>query len=568
VEQLEALARQHPASIAVRTKLRDLYGDMGNMPKAVAHMIVLADLYEGQGRRDEAEQLLQAAQGMDPGNAELQARLAPPAPAEESAILQDLIPEDGGTATTDTILLEPEAPAASSGDELFNFGQSAPFEEIMETPPAPEPAPQARPREAAARPAAPSRPAEAAPPPRQSAPEPVMQAEPEAPPAPPVEEIDLNEIWAEAEFYYQQGLFDEARKHYEKILQFDADNARVLARISEINREQEHADEFSKLADAVDELEGLDAAFGGTPPPLPAHAAQEDSTSSSDEDAVRSLMQEIAQLKQKPAPPKPAAPLQPSRSAPLTPQPAEEDDFFDLGAELNEESAAPSPFRAAATSSSSDDFFDLASELRDELSTVSVPAASSSSPEEQSLDEIFDDFKKGVEQQAIKEDADTHYNLGVAYKEMGLLDDAISEFVMTPEDEPKYVQSRYMLGLCYMEQGDYENSIIELKNALDCADQFGVSAEDHMGMCYDLGLAYQGTGDARNALLEFQKVYTVDPRFRDVAGKILALQKGGISQQQLKTDIEREISSKFLAEGERIQREEKTRKNERVPRPW
>ena len=94
-----------------------------------------------------------------------------------------------------------------------------------------------------------------------------MHAEPEPLPAPPVEEIDLNEIWAEAEFYYQQGLFDEARKHYEKVIQFDADNARALARMAEIDREQEHAEEFSKLAEAVDELEGLDAAFGVSPPP-------------------------------------------------------------------------------------------------------------------------------------------------------------------------------------------------------------------------------------------------------------------------------------------------------------
>ena len=108
-----------------------------------------------------------------------------------------------------------------------------------------------------------------------------------------------------------------------------------------------------------------------------------------------------------------------------------------------------------------------------------------------------------------------------------------------------------MLGLCYLEQGDYENAIIEMKNAMQCGEEFGVSAEDHMSMCYDLGLAYQGTGDTRSAVAEFQKVYAIDPRYRDVAHKISRCrQGGGISQQQLKSDIEREISSKFLAEGE------------------
>ncbi|OGW41261.1 MAG: hypothetical protein A2010_05430 [Nitrospirae bacterium GWD2_57_9] len=151
---------------------------------------------------------------------------------------------------------------------------------------------------------------------------------------------------------------------------------------------------------------------------------------------------------------------------------------------------------------------------------------------------------------------------------MGLLDDAIGEFVMTPEDEPKYVQSRYMLGLCYMEKGDYDNAIREIQNAMTCAEEFGVSAEDHQGMCYDLGLAYQGSGDAAGALQEFMKVYAANPGFRDVSVKVKGLQQGGggFSMDQLKQDIEQEISSKFLQEGERIQREEKTKKDEKVRR--
>jgi len=238
-----------------------------------------------------------------------------------------------------------------------------------------------------------------------------------------------------------------------------------------------------------------------------------------------------------------------------------EEEFFDLGEELQSET------RAAGTqeSESSDDFFDLAAELRDELSSVTVPARSAVPAEEQSLDDIFEEFKKGVEQQAVKEDADTHYNLGVAYKEMGLLDDAISEFIMTPEDESKFIQSRYMLGLCYMEKGEYRNAIGEIQNALDYADAMGAEGLSAMEMRYDLGLAYQGSGENENALNEFQAVFSEDPTYRDVTLKIKELKKGSsISIDRLKDDIEKEISSKFLVEGERIQREEKTRRNERI----
>lgn len=239
-----------------------------------------------------------------------------------------------------------------------------------------------------------------------------------------------------------------------------------------------------------------------------------------------------------------------------------EEDFFDLGAALQAESRSGT----AEQSKEPDDFFDLAAELRDELSSVTVPSRSASVPaEEQSLDDIFEEFKKGVEQQAVKEDADTHYNLGVAYKEMGLLDDAIAEFIMTPEDEPRFIQSRYMLGLCYMEKGEYRNAIGEIQNALDYSESLGIDNLNTIEMHYDLGLACQGAGNHDHALREFKTVYDTNPRYRDVAAKIKELQQGDfVSFDQLKDDIEKEISSRFFEEGERIEREEKTRKNEKV----
>jgi tetratricopeptide (TPR) repeat protein len=389
---------------------------------------------------------------------------------------------------------------------------------------------------------------------------------------------DTGEIWAEAEFYFQQGLFDEAKKHYARIVQLNPGERRAIERLAELSREEEQSLEFSKLADAVEELESAaDTEAEGQELPL----------SISDEDAVRSLMQEISQLnkQEKPAtPPNPPTgeePLSPRQfkqsadkkaGAPVTPAAvdagaverpsAPDEDFFDLGEELARESKRGP---ALASEQASEDFFDLAAELRDELSAVAVPERAAGSSEEQSLDEIFEDFKRGVEQQSVKEDVDTHYNLGVAYKEMGLLDDAITEFILTHKEEPKFIQSRYMLGLCYMEKGEYQNATVEIQNALHFAESLREGGQDTLGMHYDLGLAYQGAGNLNNAISEFQIVHALDPGYRDTSTKLKELQQGDfISLDQLKDDIEREISSKFLKEGERIEREERNRKNEKV----
>jgi len=253
-------------------------------------------------------------------------------------------------------------------------------------------------------------------------------------------------------------------------------------------------------------------------------------------------------------PPPGPAPVQPAASA--------DEEYFDLGEEL---SKMATPAAAPKQAPPSDDFFDLAAELRDELSTVSVSSQPAAAAEDQTLDDIFEDFKKGVEAQEEKHDVDTHYNLGVSYKEMGLLDDAIAEFILTPEGETKFVQSRYLLGLCYMEQGDYQSAITEIHNALNYSMTYSGSSEERTDMHYDLGLAYQGSGDVKAALAEFQEVYNADQGYRDIASKLQELQQGQyVSMDQLKTDIERDISAKFLQEGEKIERQEKSRKSEKV----
>ncbi len=379
-------------------------------------------------------------------------------------------------------------------------------------------------------------------------------------------DLDISEVWAEAEFYYQQGLFNEAKKHYAKIIQLNPSDMRAISRLTEISREAEESQEFTKLAEAVDDLEEF----------MPSGSLDgELASSESDEEAVRSLIQEIQTL-HKPAPPKktaaivpplkkaakPTPPIEaPPPKAPVQPTASADEDYFDLGEEL---SKMTTPVAAPKQAAPSDDFFDLAAELRDELNTVSAsspPAAA----EDQTLDDIFEDFKKGVEAQEEKHDVDTHYNLGVSYKEMGLLDDAIAEFILAPEGESKFVQSRYLLGLCYLEQGDYQGAITEIHNALNYSMTYSGSADERIDMHYDLGLAYQGSGDVEAALAEFQEVYNADQGYRDVASKLQELRQGqSVSLDQLKNDIERDVSARFIQEGEKIERQEKSRKVEKI----
>src|SRR5690606_13385044 len=71
-----------------------------------------------------------------------------------------------------------------------------------------------------------------------------------------------------------------------------------------------------------------------------------------------------------------------------------------------------------------DQSFELAERLAEELDEVEPSAGS----DVLDVEQVFAQFKKGVAQQVAMEDSETHFDLGIAYKEMGLLDDAMSEF--------------------------------------------------------------------------------------------------------------------------------------------
>jgi tetratricopeptide (TPR) repeat protein len=137
--------------------------------------------------------------------------------------------------------------------------------------------------------------------------------------------------------------------------------------------------------------------------------------------------------------------------------------------------------------------------------------------------EIFEEFKKGLAKELEAEDTETHYNLGIAYKEMGLLDDAIREFQVSRQDPKFFIHSASMLGVCYMEKGLYPLAIEAIQSALMKVTK---KEEAHWGLKYDLALAFEKSGKMKEALDLFMEVYGWDSKFRDVADKISVCQAG------------------------------------------
>jgi tetratricopeptide (TPR) repeat protein len=170
-------------------------------------------------------------------------------------------------------------------------------------------------------------------------------------------------------------------------------------------------------------------------------------------------------------------------------------------------------------------FFNLAEELEKELAedTPAVAAPAMAGPEgEASLEDIFREFKKGVEQQLSAEDYETHFNLGIAYKEMGLVDEAIGEFQLASKDAARAVECCSMLGLCFLEKGMPQLAIKWYRKGLEANT---IRELETVGLLYDLGCVYQSTGDVDLAYRTFLEVYGLNTNYRDIVHRVRDLEE-------------------------------------------
>jgi len=364
---------------------------------------------------------------------------------------------------------------------------------------------------------------------------------------------EITEELEEAAFYFEQGLLDEAESIYLRVVQRAPNHPAALLRLGEIAVARGH-DSASPVADvaeseqefaatpaavaAVQDIEppddldltarefgpanpwqddeddagdGAEAAAEAPPDVVqPDGVTADDVATEAESPALYTPMPSLPETAPPlahpvPAPTPEAAPTPMHGTAPQ-PEALSEHELTAPDVSIAEDAGAPA--------------FDLAAELSEALVDGAPATHAGASTDEDGFSSLFSEFKRGVSRTLGEGDVETHFDLGIAYREMGLLDDAIGEFHYALGSTARRLDALHMMGLCALDVGRAIDAIGHLEQALASPD---VPAERETALRFDLGRAHEAQGDLDRALDAFRRVAELDAEFQDVSARIEAL---------------------------------------------
>jgi tetratricopeptide (TPR) repeat protein len=498
VDYLKRIVEISPENIKAHQRLKEIYLDRRDREATIAQSLALADIYEREGQTDQAAAEADLILSLDPEH-EIGKRRLPEVAAEPSVSLAEEVFAStleqipmGEEAGEEPIALETSLEVVAPSAELEVL-EEAGAGLVLEQPIQEEELPEGL--------------------------EGFLEELEGEKPTEHAESISLveeaglvagvEEELAEAEFYAQHQMMEEAKSVYLRILRVDPENKIAQERLAQMEpqvvlEEAPEAEAASEAAEEEPELEIME--------PEPTE-----------------VLEEVG------------APM--SAVGPLT-QPMGEPEVADQEAELPPSVAAfpevplikeitPVFKVAPATSVSPEEMFvDFAAELEKELErdaeaqhkALEELARSEMAPP--TLNEILQEFRKGVRQTLEEKDFRTHYDLGIAYKDMDLLEEAIEEFRLASKDPSLLFDCCQLIGMCYLKTGAVDLAIEEFLKGLSIPNQ---RPEQYRGLKYELASAYEISGEVENAISLYTEIFEEDPSFREVSPKLKSL---SMSQRQ------------------------------------
>jgi tetratricopeptide (TPR) repeat protein len=287
----------------------------------------------------------------------------------------------------------------------------------------------------------------------------------------------------------KSGALDKAIAVYSRVIEHDPNHARAAAALAKLGVPS--AEKPVPPPEKPAAKPGVTKDQASTPAPAPAPAPKAGPAAP----PARAVPAPAPATPPPPTPPA-AAPAPPSASRRA---PASSDDFVDLGSMvLGEESRRDTRMRVNRRDPQGQD-------------------------EQKEFHEILEQFKRGIDQNLDSDDYEAHYDLGVAFKEMGLIDEAIAEFQKALRSPDGRLRTSEALGMAFFEKGQYAVCESVLKRAVDSLPG---TDEAKIGLLYWMGRASEALGKEADAITSYERALVVDISFMDLSKRVQRLSAG------------------------------------------
>lgn len=248
-----------------------------------------------------------------------------------------------------------------------------------------------------------------------------------------------------------------------------------------------------------------------------------------DNQRARSALETLAPIEEEieaPAPPAPTAPAPPAAPVAVAPPalPPSMRVSAPEPAPATEEPALPRRTVAQEIPAESSDFIDLGALVMDEEKArdtrMKVENEQKTGDEQKDFRDMLVAFKRGIDENIDAEDFQAHYDMGVAFKEMGLLDEAIAEFQKALRAPEGRLRTSEALGVAFYDKGQFAIAEAILKRAVET---LGASDDEQIGLIYWLGRATEAQGKNPAGITWYERVMAVDIGFMDASARMQQL---------------------------------------------
>jgi len=166
-------------------------------------------------------------------------------------------------------------------------------------------------------------------------------------------------------------------------------------------------------------------------------------------------------------------------------------------------------------------FYDLSQKIEDEQDMLQGVFAQQLRGDisilEKELSEIVSTFQEQVRKKIDTKDYETRFNLGLAYLEQGLVDEAIEEFLLASEDPGRALECASIISKAYKQNNNYMEALNWLEKSLALVP---AGSSEHFAVLYELASVHEDNGDRRKALELYLRIKDWNPAYREVQKKV------------------------------------------------